>query len=45
LVGRDVELAHLTSDLEGAAEGRGSAIVAIGEPGIGKTALGHCSAR
>ena len=39
LVGRDLELARLTTDVEAAAAGRGAAVAVIGEPGIGKTAL------
>jgi predicted ATPase len=39
LVGRDRELARLTSDFAAAVAGRGSAVAVIGEPGIGKTAL------
>jgi len=39
LVGRKAELGMLAKALEGAASGRGSAILISGEPGIGKTRL------
>jgi len=38
LVGRDAELAALESLLAGAADGGGS-LLAVGDPGIGKSAL------
>jgi tetratricopeptide (TPR) repeat protein len=39
LIGRDSELAMLTGLVEGAAAGRGGAVLIEGEPGIGKSAL------
>jgi hypothetical protein len=38
-VGREVELAHLQSLLDGALEGRGKACLVAGESGVGKTRL------
>ena len=43
LVGRDAEL-KLLAGLIGEASGRGSAIVLLGDPGIGKTSLLHAAA-
>ena len=39
LVGRDTEIAQVAAALDGAREGRGSALVIRAEPGMGKTAL------
>jgi DNA-binding SARP family transcriptional activator len=44
LVGRDAELAHLRSRLQGAASGHGGAVVLVGEPGAGKTAIAEAAA-
>jgi DNA-binding CsgD family transcriptional regulator len=41
LIGRDAEVGLLGALLDGAASGRGGALVIRGEPGIGKTALLH----
>jgi DNA-binding SARP family transcriptional activator len=45
LVGRDAELAHLRNGLRQAAVGHGGAVVLVGEPGAGKTALAEAAAR
>ena len=39
LVGRDPEIAQIAAAVEGARDGRGSALVIRAEPGMGKTAL------
>jgi hypothetical protein len=39
LVGRRFDLAHLRTTLDAVAEGRGRAVVLVGRPGVGKTAL------
>jgi predicted ATPase len=39
LVGREPERARLAALLDEARGGRGAAVVVVGEPGIGKTAL------
>jgi predicted ATPase/DNA-binding SARP family transcriptional activator/DNA-binding CsgD family transcriptional regulator len=45
LVGRDAELAYLRGRLRQAASGDGGAVVLVGEPGAGKTALAEAGAR
>jgi DNA-binding SARP family transcriptional activator len=45
LVGRERELAHLHARLRQAADGRGGAVVLVGEPGAGKTSLAEAAAR
>jgi tetratricopeptide (TPR) repeat protein len=39
LIGRDAEVARLTSELEATQAGRGGVTVVLGDPGIGKTRL------
>jgi DNA-binding SARP family transcriptional activator len=45
LVGRDTELGHLRSRLQGAASGHGGTVVLVGEPGAGKTTLAEAAAQ
>ena len=40
-VGRDAEMEHLQTALEGARRGRGEVVAVMGEPGVGKSRLFH----
>ncbi|MBO9046078.1 AAA family ATPase [Curtobacterium flaccumfaciens pv. flaccumfaciens] len=45
LIGRDAHVAAVHDSIEAAAEGRGSGLLMIGDPGIGKSALAEVTAR